>query len=68
MTVNGEQFELSEMRSAGILDLLGHYNLNKDRVAIEINGSIVKKSEYESIVLKNSDKVEIIHFVGGGAK
>ncbi|MES0488668.1 MAG: sulfur carrier protein ThiS [Leptospirales bacterium] len=68
MIVNGEQIELSKLASPEISGLLGYYNLNKDRVAIEINGSIVKKSGYEKISLVDTDKIEIIHFVGGGAQ
>lgn len=35
-------------------------------LAVELNGVIVKKSEYEHVVLRDGDSVEIVCFVGGG--
>ena len=49
-----------------ILDLLKKYNLSNKRVAIEHNGKIISKNNYKKKYLKNNDKVEIVHFIGGG--
>ena len=49
-----------------ILDLLKKYKLSDKKVAIEHNGVIVPKSSYKKKYLKNNDKVEIVHFIGGG--
>ena len=49
-----------------ILDLLKKYKLNNKKVAIEHNGIIIPKIDYNKKFLKNNDKVEIVHFIGGG--
>ena len=49
-----------------ILDLLKKYKLANKKVAIEHNGKIVPKSSYKKKYLKNNDKIEIVHFIGGG--
>ena len=49
-----------------ILDLLKKYKLTKKKVAIEYNGAIIPKSNYKKKYLKNNDKIEIVHFIGGG--
>jgi thiamine biosynthesis protein ThiS len=35
-------------------------------VAIEVNGEIVEKNKYPNLILRKNDKVEIVHFIGGG--
>ncbi len=49
-----------------ILDLLKKYKLINKKVAIEHNGIIIPKVNYKKKYLKNNDKVEIVHFIGGG--
>ena len=49
-----------------ILDLLKKYKLNNKKVAIELNGIIIPKIKYKKKYLKNNDKVEVVHFIGGG--
>jgi len=49
-----------------ILDLLKKYKLNNKKIAIEHNGIIIQKNNYNKKFLKNNDKVEIVHFIGGG--
>ena len=46
--------------------MLKRYKLINKRVAIEYNGSIIPKNYYKKKFLKNNDKVEIVHFIGGG--
>ena len=46
--------------------LLNNLKIQKNKVAIEVNGKIIEKRGYESLVLNNNDKVEIVHFIGGG--
>ena len=48
------------------MDLLIKYNLNKKKIAVEHNGTIIPKSEYKKKYLKNNDSLEIVHFIGGG--
>ena len=49
-----------------ILDLLKKYKLTNKKVAIELNGIIVTYENLKKKILKNNDKVEIVHFIGGG--
>ena len=49
-----------------IQDLLNKYNLINKNIAIEHNGIIISKVNYKKKYLKNDDKVEIVHFIGGG--
>ncbi len=52
--------------NCSIFDLLKKYKLTDKKVAIEYNGSIISKVNYKKKNLKNNDKVEIVHFIGGG--
>ena len=49
-----------------IYDLLKKYRLNNKKVAIEHNGIIIPKINFKKRYLKSNDKVEIVHFIGGG--
>lgn len=49
-----------------IQDLLSELQIDPARVIVEINLSIVRKSEYPTFRLRAGDKVEIVNFVGGG--
>jgi sulfur carrier protein len=45
---------------------LQKYKLINKKVAVEHNGVIIPKANYKKKNLKNNDKVEIVHFIGGG--
>ena len=62
--LNGDlkQFD-DNLTAAGLVDKLG---LQGRRIAMEVNREIVPRSHYETFQLKDNDKVEIIHAVGGG--
>ena len=47
-------------------DLLKNLNIPIKKVAIELNLEIIDKKEIKKIHLKNNDKIEIVHFIGGG--
>ena len=64
--VNGEYKELGERLS--LLELLNILNLPIQRIAVELNRSVVRRAEWESTQLKDDDCVEIVHFVGGGSR
>ncbi len=49
-----------------LLDLLKKYKLANKKIAIEHNGKIVPKTSFKKKYLKNNDKVEVVHFIGGG--
>ena len=62
--LNGKKIIIKSNLS--ILDLLKKYNLNNKKVAIEHNGVIIQKTKLQKKYLKNNDKLEIVHFIGGG--
>ena len=62
--LNGKKISIKSNFS--ILDLLKKYKLVNKKIAIEHNGSIISKINYKKKYLKNDDKVEIVHFIGGG--
>ncbi len=52
--------------SYSIFDLLKKYKLSNKQIAIEHNGIIISKANFKKKYLKNNDKIEIVHFIGGG--
>jgi thiamine biosynthesis protein ThiS len=63
--VNGEQREFS---STSLAELITQLDLPVARIAIELNREVVRRSEWGSTMLKDEDRIEIVHFVGGGAR
>ena len=49
-----------------VRDLVEKLGLKPERLAVEINRKIIRKAEWDSTSLSDGDKVEIVHFVGGG--
>tara|TARA_B100000902_G_C26517978_1_gene531776 strand:- start:65 stop:274 length:210 start_codon:yes stop_codon:yes gene_type:complete len=56
----------SVMYNISITNLLKEVDVDSKYIAIEVNGEIIPKSEYDDYLLKNNDRVEIITAVGGG--
>ena len=52
--------------SLSIEQLLNKLSINKKKVAVELNKSVVPKQKYTSIKIANHDVVEIVTFIGGG--
>jgi sulfur carrier protein len=63
VTINGEQHDIAE---STILEYLTSIGIDPKRVAVELNLAILPKGEYETASLKEGDRIEIVHFVGGG--
>ncbi len=61
--INGREKELSASTVAELVEQLG---LKGDRVAIELNRDIVPRAKWRETPLHEGDKVEMVHFVGGG--
>ena len=62
--LNGDPFEINI--GSNLDELLNKLKVEKNKVAIEVNGEIVQKDKYINLILNNDDKVEIVHFIGGG--
>ena len=63
--LNGETREFLD--DLTIDSLISALSLEPTRVAIELNRNVVRRSDWSATVLHNDDRVEIVHFVGGGA-
>lgn len=64
ITVNGETREVPDRIT--LSDLIAFLKLPAERIAIELNRNVVRRSEWQATVLAADDRVEIVHFVGGG--
>ncbi len=64
ITVNGEAKIIAEqINLSGLLELL---SLPSERIAIELNREVVRKKDWSTIEIKDADRIEVVHFVGGG--
>ena len=61
--INGEEKNVSGMT---VTQYLATTNYDTKRIAVERNGDIVPKAQYDNTVLQDGDYVEIVSFVGGG--
>ena len=61
--LNGDPYEINGRTNLN--ELLNKLKIQKNKVAIEVNGEIVQKDKYQNLVLRKDDKVEIVHFIGG---
>ena len=62
--LNGSSYEINTVTNLN--QLLNKLKIQKNKVAIEVNGAIIEKNKYPEIILNKGDKVEIVHFIGGG--
>ncbi len=67
LLINGQPREFAELsETSAVSDLLTALQMKGDRVALERNGEIVPRSAWGETRLSEGDKIEIVHFVGGG--
>ena len=64
MIFNGKTIDLKE--DISVEQLLKDYDLNPQKVVVEVNMEILDDEVYSTYLLKNEDTVEVISFVGGG--
>ena len=62
--LNGSPYEIHD--GTNLNELLNKLKIQKNKVAIEVNGEIVEKNKYQNLILNKGDKVEIVNFIGGG--
>jgi len=62
--VNENQIEMPE--GSVISDLIKTLGLNPGRLAVELNRRIVRRANWDSTSISEGDRVEVVHFVGGG--
>jgi thiamine biosynthesis protein ThiS len=63
--INGEQRDFPD--GLTIAALVAQLGMKPDRVAVELNLEIVPRTKWETTVLRDGDKLEVVHFVGGGS-
>lgn len=66
LTINGEDRDFTSVTT--LSDLISQLGMKADRVAIELNRNLVRRDQWSDTKLSNGDKLEIVHFVGGGAQ
>ena len=62
--VNGEPQEVEE--NISLPALVAALKLKAEQIAIELNHNVVRRAQWDNTLLQADDKVEIVHFVGGG--
>ena len=62
--VNGEAREFSNPLS--LAQLIVELDLPPARIAVELNRTVVRRNDWATTELRDDDRVEIVHFVGGG--
>ena len=67
ITLNGQTLEVDDTSTRLLQDFLVDRGLKTDRIAVERNGEIVPRSRWHEVSLMPGDRLEVVHFVGGGA-
>ncbi len=62
--LNGKKKTIKKNMS--ISDVLIKYRLDQKKIAVELNGKILPKNKFKNRKIQNNDKIEIVHFIGGG--
>jgi thiamine biosynthesis protein ThiS len=64
--INGEPIEVEE--SISLPALIASLSLKAEQVAVELNQKVVRRAQWDTTQLQADDRIEIVHFVGGGGK
>ena len=65
LTINGESREFAPLST--VSELVAQLGMKPDRVAVELNRELVPRNRWASTEVSDGDKLEIVHFVGGGS-
>ena len=63
--INGESQDFNE-NSLTLAQLVAHLEFVGERIAVELNREVIRRQLWNETALKDNDKIEIVHFVGGG--
>ena len=66
LTLNGEPRELPTDDATTVQAMLAHFGMAELRVAVELNGVIVRHAAWETTAVGDGDVVQVVQFVGGG--
>ena len=64
--LNGESKDVPD--TSTLAQLVTQLELPDRRIAIELNRTVVRRRDWESTSLSENDRIEIVHFVGGGSE
>jgi len=68
LVLNGQEREFAHLTPpVSLADLVAELQLKGDRIAVEHNGGIVERSRWDHTALAAGDRLELVHFVGGGS-
>jgi sulfur carrier protein len=70
LTINGQDREFNDREFDSpftISALIAQLSMKPDRVAVELNRELVPRDRWTSTQLSEGDRLEIVHFVGGGS-
>ena len=62
--LNGKNYSIHA--NTTLSSIIKKHKINTKKIAIEVNGKIIQKNNYRNVILRELDKVEIVHFIGGG--
>lgn len=65
--VNGKEQEFNS-NQIGLIELLRQNNITKpELVSVQLNGAFIKRDSYQEALVKESDEIEFLYFIGGGS-
>jgi len=68
LQINGDERDFSDVpASLTLAALVAKLGMKPDRVAVELNHDIVPRDRWAATLLKEGDRLEVVHFVGGGS-
>ena len=67
LVINGEERDFSSPTPTTLAALVEILGMKADRVAVELNRDIVPRDRWAETALKDGDRLEVVHFVGGGS-
>jgi thiamine biosynthesis protein ThiS len=66
LQINGEERDFVDSAALTLLTVVEKLGMRADRVAVELNRDIVPRERWVETFLKEGDRLEVVHFVGGG--
>ena len=68
LIVNGVPRTLDGLQApASLTSVLDHLELRPDRIAVELNGEIAPRTKWPELTVVDGNRIEVVHFVGGGS-
>jgi sulfur carrier protein len=64
ININGESREVED--DLTLPELVNSLDLRPEQIAVELNQTVIRRAQWPATRLRENDKVEIVHFVGGG--